>query len=480
MLKIYFSLKSTITDLVNNIDNSNILSSHCSSSTCEQLLKLLKDSKITGLIEAYDEVARQHWNVNLPETHVDNVDEKPASVKIVKLIKGSEPLGIKMKYGFDGKPYISSIIPDSAADRSGMFQEKDIVLSVNDVYCSSKKELNEIIAMINSGEERQITFQLLPPSLRNCIPLERFKTYEYLRACVNYDPQLDPSHSNPDIGLSFSKGDILELIQVENHHWARAKHYGKADNPIGIIPTDEKLSLCESPHDVISSMPFAYESVCQIELKPDFIRTVVFIGAQGVGRNELRQKLLHHYPDKYKIPIPHTSRPPRPHEKDGIDYHFVSRKQMEEWILNGHFIESGEYNGNLYGTLDAELLRIMSLKKIPVINIYSGALNSVRNAKLCPLVIFIAPPDLQTLKATRSKNSKISKHSQSQKLTDLDLEQIINTSTQIEKLYSPFWDARVVNDDIDVAFGILCSVLQKFESECCWIPLDWVNSYRSH
>ena len=143
----------------------------------------------------------------------------------MKLIKGSEPLGLKIKCSFDGKVYISSIIPGSAADRSGMFQEKDIILSVNGVYCSSKKkELNEIISMINSGEERQITFQILPPSLRGCIPLEIFETYEYLRACVNYNPRLDPNQDSPDNALSFSKGDILQLIKVENHHWAQARH----------------------------------------------------------------------------------------------------------------------------------------------------------------------------------------------------------------------------------------------------------------
>ena len=169
----------------------------------------------------------------------------------------------------------------------------------------------------------------------------------------------------------------------------------------------------------------------------------------------------------------------RPHEKDGIDYHFVSRKKMEEWVLDGSFIESGEYNGNLYGTLDAELLRILSTKKTPVINIHPSALNAIRNSRFSPLIIFIAPPDLQTLKATRLKKSKLSKHSQSRQFTESDLEQMITTSLQIEDSCSQFWDAKVINSDIDTAFGNLCSTLHKFESEHCWIPLDWITSYRS-
>lgn len=39
------------------------------------------------------------------------------------------------------------------------------------------------------------------------------------------------------------------------------------------------------------------------------------------------------------------------HEKDGIDYHFAARDNMEQWIRQGRFLEYGEYKGNLYGTL---------------------------------------------------------------------------------------------------------------------------------
>ena len=46
-----------------------------------------------------------------------------------------------------------------------------------------------------------------------------------------------------------------------------------------------------------------------------------------------------------------TTRPPRDHEVDGRDYHFVtSREKMEEDIANHLFIEAGQYNDNLYGT----------------------------------------------------------------------------------------------------------------------------------
>lgn len=39
------------------------------------------------------------------------------------------------------------------------------------------------------------------------------------------------------------------------------------------------------------------------------------------------------------------------HEKEGLDYHFAKREDMEQWIRQGRFLEYGEYKGNLYGTL---------------------------------------------------------------------------------------------------------------------------------
>ncbi len=45
-----------------------------------------------------------------------------------------------------------------------------------------------------------------------------------------------------------------------------------------------------------------------------------------------------------------TTRGPRPGERDGIDYHFLGREQFEEWVTQGKFLETREYNGNLYGT----------------------------------------------------------------------------------------------------------------------------------
>ena len=53
-----------------------------------------------------------------------------------------------------------------------------------------------------------------------------------------------------------------------------------------------------------------------------------------------------------------TSRPPKEHEVDGRDYHFISKEQMQEDVKNNRFIEAGEYMNNLYGTSISSILDV--------------------------------------------------------------------------------------------------------------------------
>jgi guanylate kinase len=248
-----------------------------------------------------------------------------------------------------------------------------------------------------------------------------------------------------------------------------------SSSAVGIIPTDEKLSLDDNnitnENNKNSLISIAYESVCQLAPKSGIIRTLVFIGPPGVGRNSIKRRLILQWPQRYASTIPHTSRFPRPHEKDGIDYNFVSRQQMKEWIHNGKFIESGEYNGNLYGTLDDAILTVLSKKQIPIINAHPTALKSLRTSRFMPLIIFISSPyDLKILKTTRALNIS------DRKFNDNDLEQMIFQSKQLEEKYGQFFDAKIINDNLDSAFTTLCTILHNFDTLPSWIPLEWVKN----
>jgi len=64
-----------------------------------------------------------------------------------------------------------------------------------------------------------------------------------------------------------------------------------------------------------------------------------------------------------------TSRKPKDSEKDGHGYHFVSRGEMEADIKAGHYLEHGEYEGNLYGTKIDSIRAVVNAGKMCILDV---------------------------------------------------------------------------------------------------------------
>jgi guanylate kinase len=75
----------------------------------------------------------------------------------------------------------------------------------------------------------------------------------------------------------------------------------------------------------------------------------VVSGPSGAGKDTLVAALRERMP-RVRYSVSATTRPARPNERDGVDYHFMAREHFEGWMAAGKFLETREYNGNLYGT----------------------------------------------------------------------------------------------------------------------------------
>jgi len=75
----------------------------------------------------------------------------------------------------------------------------------------------------------------------------------------------------------------------------------------------------------------------------------VVSGPSGAGKDTLVAALRERMP-RVRYSVSATTRAPRPGERDTIDYHFLSRERFEGWMAESKFLETREYNGNLYGT----------------------------------------------------------------------------------------------------------------------------------
>ena len=77
---------------------------------------------------------------------------------------------------------------------------------------------------------------------------------------------------------------------------------------------------------------------------------VILSSPSGAGKTTLTKKIQQKYPS-FKISVSHTTRSPRSNEVDGVDYHFISKKEFEQMIEQKKFYEFAKIFDNYYGTL---------------------------------------------------------------------------------------------------------------------------------
>lgn len=220
-----------------------------------------------------------------------------------------------------------------------------------------------------------------------------------------------------------------------------------------------------------------YEEVAKLYARPGQYRPICLVGPPGVGRNELKRRLLDLDPTKYNTTIPFTSRSQRPGEVDGKDYWFVTRDKMEEDIQAGRFIEFGEYKGNLYGTACETVRSVINSGQVCVLNPHSQALKMLRTPEFKPYIIYIQPPEYEVLSNTRHKAFAKSTfdESNSRAFNDEEFHEILKSAEKIEFQYGHWFDETVINDDLPKAFERLVKIVQKVETEALWVPASWVQ-----
>src|SRR5437016_12791354 len=82
----------------------------------------------------------------------------------------------------------------------------------------------------------------------------------------------------------------------------------------------------------------------------------VITGPSGVGKGTLIRGLMERL-DGLELSVSATTRAPRPGERDGVDYHFLTREEFDRRVAAGEFVEHADYAGRSYGTLRSELER---------------------------------------------------------------------------------------------------------------------------
>jgi guanylate kinase len=129
---------------------------------------------------------------------------------------------------------------------------------------------------------------------------------------------------------------------------------------------------------------------------------IVISAPSGSGKTSLANRALEEIP-KLKFSVSHTTRKPRPGERDQVEYFFVSEKEFEEMIGQGTFLEHARVYGNYYGTSRAFVDEQLSVGYDVLLDLDVQGAAQVKKSYPEAILVFVFPPSLEVLK-TRLKN----------------------------------------------------------------------------
>ncbi|XP_056627721.1 MAGUK p55 subfamily member 3 isoform X1 [Triplophysa dalaica] len=495
-----------------------------------ELLTLLTAPHVKAVLTVHDTVAQKNFDPVLPPLPDDLDDElEEESVKIVRLVKNKEPLGATIRRDEDtGAVVVARIMRGGAADRSGLVHVGDELREVNGNLIIHKRP--EEISQILSQSQGSITLKIIPAIKEE----DKFKDSKvYLRAMFDYTPFEDKATPCQEAGLPFQCRDILQVVGQDDPTWWQAKRVGDSNLRAGLIPSKQfqerrllyrmKMGTYQSPkspraaqcdqtcdkedcdsegsgsgHHIAGlrrsfrlsrkdhqgstaeSHPesgetefFIYEEVTLYQMRlHDKPRLVVLIGSLGARINELKQKVIAENPHRYGVAVPHTTRSRKSHEKEGIEYHFISKQAFEADIQSNKFIEYGEYKNNQYGTSLEAIRSVLARNKVCLVDVQPEALKILRTPEFKAYVIFVKP----YVPETRQLRSKSPGNDDNGHIIDEDLQDMRQSAEQMDQQYGHLVDRVLIKQDSASGCLELRNILERLEREPQWVPVSWVRS----
>jgi guanylate kinase len=146
-----------------------------------------------------------------------------------------------------------------------------------------------------------------------------------------------------------------------------------------------------------------------------------------------------------------TTRPPRPEERDGREYHFLSPEEFERRAEAGDFLEHVSYAGNRYGTLRDEVEQRLADGRSVVLEIEVAGAREIRRQMPSAVLVFVAPPTMADLEARlRGRRQN----------TETEVRDRLRIASE-ELLAQPEFDHVIINDDVDRAAADLAALMRS-------------------
>nr|AAK49110.1 CASK [Danio rerio] len=459
-----------------------------------------------------------YLNGDSPESTNGDMDiENVTRVRLVQFQKNTdEPMGITLKMNDLNHCIVARIMHGGMIHRQGTLHIGDEIREINGISVANQtvEQLQKMLREMRGS----ITFKIVPsyrtqqsscekesPSTSRQSPANGHSSINssildlpstiqpkgrqiYVRAQFEYDPVKDDLIPCKEAGIRFRVGDIIQIITKDAITGGRASWRTPKNGTAGLIPSpelqewrvaciamektkQEQQASCTwfgkkkrqykdkylAKHNAVFDQLdlVTYEEVVKL---PAFKRkTLVLLGAHGVGRRHIKNTLITKHPDRFAYPIPHTTRPPKKDEENGKNYFFVSHDQMMQDISNNDYLEYGSHEDAMYGTRLETIRKIHEQGLIAILDVEPQALKVLRTAEFAPYVVFIAAPTI-TPGMTE----------------DESLQRLQKESEILQKTYAHYFDQTIINNEIDETIRLLEEAIDMVCSTAQWVPVSWV------
>ncbi|XP_014886176.1 peripheral plasma membrane protein CASK isoform X7 [Poecilia latipinna] len=483
----------------------------------KELRRILTQPHFMALLQAHDVVAHEvysdealrvtppptspYLNGDSPESANGDMDlENVTRVRLVQFQKNTdEPMGITLKMNDLNHCIVARIMHGGMIHRQGTLHVGDEIREINGISVANQtvEQLQKMLREMRGS----ITFKIVPsyrtqgsscekesPSTSRQSPANGHSSINssiliYVRAQFEYDPSKDELIPCKEAGIRFRVGDIIQIISKDDHNWWQGKLENTKNGTAGLIPSPELqewrvacIAMEKTKQEQQASCTWfgkkkkqykdkylakhnadlvTYEEVVKL---PAFKRkTLVLLGAHGVGRRHIKNTLITKHPDRFAYPIPHTTRPPKKDEENGKNYYFASHDQMMQDISNNEYLEYGSHEDAMYGTRLETIRKIHQQGLVAILDVEPQALKVLRTAEFAPYVVFIAAPTI-----TPGINE------------DESLQRLQKESEILQKTYAHYFDMTIINNEIDETIRHLEESMDLVCTSSQWVPVSWV------
>ncbi|XP_073919843.1 peripheral plasma membrane protein CASK isoform X9 [Castor canadensis] len=483
----------------------------------KELKRILTQPHFMALLQTHDVVAHEvysdealrvtppptspYLNGDSPESANGDMDmENVTRVRLVQFQKNTdEPMGITLKMNELNHCIVARIMHGGMIHRQGTLHVGDEIREINGISVANQtvEQLQKMLREMRGS----ITFKIVPsyrtqssscerdsPSTSRQSPANGHSSTNnsvsiYVRAQFEYDPAKDDLIPCKEAGIRFRVGDIIQIISKDDHNWWQGKLENSKNGTAGLIPSPELqewrvacIAMEKTKQEQQASCTWfgkkkkqykdkylakhnadlvTYEEV--VKLSTFKRKTLVLLGAHGVGRRHIKNTLITKHPDRFAYPIPHTTRPPKKDEENGKNYYFVSHDQMMQDISNNEYLEYGSHEDAMYGTKLETIRKIHEQGLIAILDVEPQALKVLRTAEFAPFVVFIAAPTI-----TPGLNE------------DESLQRLQKESDILQRTYAHYFDLTIINNEIDETIRHLEEAVELVCTAPQWVPVSWV------